>query len=491
MSTLKGIWKLKDVPTAPTGILSESISFTFKGTYEGDEDATFICDHIQVTNSPEVRYTITDVSHNGTTEYLGNNQLVYTSGGWYGSDSGRDYQTITFPEEQEVSDEFYAWFTANAADAAPKKISGSWEFKSQPTLTSIEEEVRYTVNSTITDVYHTLNCYKLAVNGGGIIYHYDSATPEMDIELPYWVHPYTVSDTLGIWRTDLYGTGIKTITFTEEQEVSAEFYAWLTANAVESEPVLPEEPEKTLSGTWRLNDVLTLPAVGQLVNFTSHLEVADRGWDFDIICSAMVSGGDSGVYYRVTSTSDDAPEDAFAGFPIEIPVYSESGWSTSSYGSGIKTITFTGEQEVSDEFYAWFTANASETDGGDDGGGDDDDDGTDTPTDPNPPVDPTPPDEPDNPDYPNNPTADTIIAKIKSLISKANKTTGKADDDLTDGVNSLIEGYGVGGEPALQEKTVTKNGVVTADTGYDGLSKVTVNVSGETVTMYDDRVEVI
>jgi hypothetical protein len=58
----------------------------------------------------------------------------------------------------------------------------------------------------------------------------------------------------------------------------------------------------------------------------------------------------------------------------------------------------------------------------------------------------------------------------------------------------MIYGNSVGGAfpPDLQEKTVTKNGEVIADEGYDGLSKVTVNVagSGDSTPTYAGEVEV-
>lgn len=75
-------------------------------------------------------------------------------------------------------------------------------------------------------------------------------------------------------------------------------------------------------------------------------------------------------------------------------------------------------------------------------------------------------------------TADSVKAKIQSVITRANTTTGNTDSDLTSAVNSLISGYAQSGDYQLQSKTVSPSTSVqnvTPDNGYYGLSQVKVN----------------
>ena len=110
------------------------------------------------------------------------------------------------------------------------------------------------------------------------------------------------------------------------------------------------EKKNTLSGTWRFNDVLTQlfvesgneGAIEQSVNCTLTYEGQTESLvKIDVFVD---TDGSIGLYYYPPNS------DSMCVY------YSDERWI---YNELFKTITFTSEQEVSPEFYAWFTANAS------------------------------------------------------------------------------------------------------------------------------------
>ena len=69
----------------------------------------------------------------------------------------------------------------------------------------------------------------------------------------------------------------------------------------------------------------------------------------------------------------------------------------------------------------------------------------------------------------------SLNKRNKELINTINEITGNTDETIFKGVDTFVEVL-ENKEPVLQDKTVTENGEIVADDGYDGLGTVTVNV---------------
>lgn len=74
---------------------------------------------------------------------------------------------------------------------------------------------------------------------------------------------------------------------------------------------------------------------------------------------------------------------------------------------------------------------------------------------------------------------------IQNIANAIRGKTGKSATMKVSQMASEISGITTETEPVLQEKNITQNGTVTPDEGYDGLSKVTVNVEGVPSEMHE------
>lgn len=186
-----------------------------------------------------------------------------------------------------------------------------------------------------------------------------------------------------------------------------------------------------IKGIWVLNSILTVSegasGLSQIVNFTSNAIAFD----------AMILLGDYASSMKYSNIADT------------YSVYTHSGgWVNEAF----RIVDFgTAEQTVSEEWYAAFTANATQA------GGD---------------VDP-----PDEADELWQIWKSTLTGIADAVRSKTGKTNKIPVTSLETEIKS-ISGGGGATAPILQEKTATENGEYLPDRGYDGFSKFTVDVKG-------------
>lgn len=204
---------------------------------------------------------------------------------------------------------------------------------------------------------------------GELLLAYAGYTSEMNIELGAYIESmgfdYPVEQSSD---ENLSGYG-QTITIPTDTEVSAEFYEWFAANAV-------EVVEHTVSGVWKFKDDIQGLADGQEIvlqgNFSVMLEnPMDASDPIYLYCDSMsfIKDYEYGVYghYNVADVSHPkiAANFGFTEFPTELTVYYRGSWEDSDVAlqlgtTAFKTIDFgTEPQTVSAEFYAWLTENAN------------------------------------------------------------------------------------------------------------------------------------
>lgn len=214
---------------------------------------------------------------------------------------------------------------------------------------------------------------------------------------------------------------MRIITVHEDTEVPDVFYEWFTTNTVE---ILWE---REISGSWRFNDTL----VGTLGSERVFCRILRPGPLGSVLRTVDKLSWPN--YWRIHLHSFTPDGQGTVG---ELYNY-DYGWE----GGVGPIVTFIDGMGVSNNFYNWFTANA----------------------------------------YPVNDPVGTVTYKDYTIapVFPQKKTEIRCngmtmEGDITVEIGELPNLP----DPILQYKTVTENGEVTPDDGFDGLGKVTVNVPG-------------
>lgn len=126
MATIKGKWLFNEMPSLPNDGISQFITFDLVNAAE----ETVTAYKIVVGNKFGVVSVAFSYYEDGSSPTL----VYYATNGW----TDQTYRTIDFgTTEQEVSDEFYTWFTTNATQIEETPIATTITYNDS-TLTTLE-----------------------------------------------------------------------------------------------------------------------------------------------------------------------------------------------------------------------------------------------------------------------------------------------------------------------------------------------------------------
>ena len=236
MATIKaGTYRFNDVLTLPSAVIVQYVDFTTIFQASGQTFLMTCVGMVVDTENGVVQYAVVasepDGALNETPEVF---SVAGLGDGFDTGTFGNDVQTITISTDQEVSDEFVEWFSANAVEQ--KQISGVRKFKD--VLTIPDDYLNQKIAFTCSVIYEgeLLDVQFCQID----IAEYNDNDHRMTYGVnmgSYVTEYYACWLESGTWE-DIFGEGIKTIDFgTEPQTVSAEFYNWLTANAIRTDAI--------------------------------------------------------------------------------------------------------------------------------------------------------------------------------------------------------------------------------------------------------------
>lgn len=221
-----------------------------------------------------------------------------------------------------------------------KYVSGVWLLNNELTRPEVNAPLEQVVNVKLEWSLHTVNVSKFIIYDSAYEYgsNYDvvisteSDDSDLDQQSGYL---YMTSDGgwCGSFESRFWDFG------DTPQAVSEEFYNWLIANAVQ---------EGYVSGVWTFNDTLPLFENGDSIEY--DIAFTSNGKSYMCINCYNTPGpvGDVTMNYYVEKTGFVGPDFDNAY---------DSGWANDDY----RLVDFGSiPQFVSEEFYTWLTANATQ-----------------------------------------------------------------------------------------------------------------------------------
>ena len=161
----------------------------------------------------------------------------------------------------------------------------------------------------------------------------------------------------------------------------------------------------TIKGVWVFNNAIKTAITGLDQDAVLDVLFTSNGTKFSSMCYLTANTEDDNtvcfIYYNGVDSADNVT--AVEGFIGNISTWTDDAYKTVDFGTTAQT--------VPDTFLAWMQENATQQAS----------EGETTPT------------------------AESVKSKLQSLLTASNAKTGKSDANLTDAVNTLLEGYGQGG----------------------------------------------